>query len=207
MYKIIVADDHKIVTEGIVRLIHELKVDGAPAGEVVATAYTLEETRIYCQHYQPDILLVDMAMPDGNGIDFIPALQQLCPNMKIAVITFYSEASIIRLALENGARGFFLKAGNPQELVDGLKRVGDGEIFVCEEASRSLQQKSMVSNLTVREREILRLLVEGNTTKEVADKLFLSFETVHGYTKTLRQKLGVNNMASLVREAILQRLV
>ena len=207
MYRIIIADDHKMVAEAISRLVETIEVEGSRIGEVVSIAYTLEETRKACEELQPDILLVDMAMPDGNGIDFIPKLQELCPTMKIAVLTYYSEASIVRLALNNGARGYFLKACNAQELVEGLKKVGEGEVYVCEEAMITLRKKNKAETLTNREKEILRLIVEGFSTKEIADKLYLSFETVHSYMKNIRQKLGVSNTASIVREAIRQQLI
>lgn len=207
MYRIIIADDHKMVAEAISRLVETIEVEGSRIGEVVGIAYTLEETRKACKELQPDILLVDMAMPDGNGIDFIPKLQELCPTMKIAVLTYYSEASIVRLALNNGARGYFLKACNAQELVEGLKKVGEGEVYVCEEAMMTLRKKNKAETLTNREKEILRLIVEGFSTKEIADKLYLSFETVHSYMKNIRQKLGVSNTASIVREAIRQQLI
>lgn len=207
MYRIIIADDHKMVAEAISRLVETIEVEGSRIGEVVSIAYTLEETRKACEELQPDILLVDMAMPDGNGIDFIPKLQELCPTMKIAVLTYYSEASIVRLALNNGARGYFLKACNAQELVEGLKKVGEGEVYVCEEAMMTLRKKNKAETLTNREKEILRLIVEGFSTKEIAVKLYLSFETVHSYMKNIRQKLGVSNTASIVREAIRQQLI
>ncbi|MBQ6038656.1 MAG: response regulator transcription factor [Bacteroidaceae bacterium] len=207
MYRIIIADDHKMVAEAISRLVETIEVEGSRIGEVVSIAYTLEETRKACEELKPDILLVDMAMPDGNGIDFIPKLQELCPTMKIAVLTYYSEASIVRLALNNGARGYFLKACNAQELVQGLKKVGEGEVYVCEEAMMTLRKKNKAETLTNREKEILRLIVEGFSTKEIAVKLYLSFETVHSYMKNIRQKLGVSNTASIVREAIRQQLI
>ncbi len=207
MYRIFIADDHRIVAESLVRLIEQLPVEGECIGEVVGTAYTLAETLQQCIEHQPDILLLDIAMPDGNGIDFLPQLHEHCPQLKIAILTYYSEPSIIRLALKNGAHGYFLKAGNPEELVLGLKRMGEGDIYICQEARESLKQKNNVEQLTAREREILRLLVEGRSIKEIAAELYLSFETVHSYTKVLRQKMGVKNMASLVREALLQHLV
>ena len=85
--------------------------------------------------------------------------------------------------------------------------MGEGEIYICQEARKSLEQNNKAEQLTAREHEILRLLVEGRSIKEIAAELYLSFETVHSYTKALRQKMGVNNMASLVREALLQHLV
>lgn len=207
MFKILIADDHRIVAESLVRLIEQLPVEGKCIGQVVGTAYTLSDALQQCIEHQPDILLLDMAMPDGNGIDFLPQLQEHCPQLKVAILTYYSEPSIVRLALNNGAKGYFLKAGDPQELVLGLKRMGEGEIYICQEARESLEQKNKAGQLTAREREILRLLVEGRSIKEIASELYLSFETVHSYTKAIRQKMGVNNMASLVREALLQHLV
>lgn len=207
MFRIFITDDHRIVAESLVKLIEQLPVDGACIGQVVGTAYTLADTLEQCKALQPDLLLLDMAMPDGNGIDFLPQLHEHCPQLKVAILTYYSEPSIVRLALKNGAQGYFLKAGDPQELVLGLKQMGEGSLYLCGEARESLEKKSKAEQLTVREREILRLLVEGRSIKEIATELYLSFETVHSYTKAIRQKMGVNNMASLVREALLQRLV
>lgn len=85
--------------------------------------------------------------------------------------------------------------------------MGEGEVYVCEEAMMTLRKKNKSETLTNREKEILRLIVEGFSTKEIAVKLYLSFETVHSYMKNIRQKLGVSNTASIVREAIRQQLI
>ena len=103
MYKIIIADDHQIVTEGIARIIEEMTIDGQPFGEVLASVHTLADCLVACRDLQPDLLLLDVALSDGDGIDTLPSLLQSVPSMKIIILTSYTEAIVINRALSNGA--------------------------------------------------------------------------------------------------------
>lgn len=203
MISIIIADDHRLVAEGIARLIDESK-----KARVTAIARDLNEASQLLRTTPCDILLLDVAMPDGDGIDAISRFTKLSQKLRIIVLTIYAEPAVIRRAMDAGAAGYILKNTDPSELIDGITVVADGDIFVSKGAQQLLIDNGEAApELTPREREILKLVVEGLSMKEIADRLCLGFETVHSYTKYIRQKLGCNNIASLVRTAIERHLV
>lgn len=200
--RVAIADDHQMVAEGIARLIAE-----SEAARVVGIAGTLRDAVSLLSEAQPDVLLLDVALPDGDGIDAIP--QFLAGGRtRVVVLTMFAERAVITRALEAGASGFVLKSASPQELIDAMRAVCRGEVYLCGESSRIRRiSRETTPTLTPREREILRLIVDGLSIKEIADRLCLGFETVHSYTKYLRRKLQANNTASLVRTALEQHLV
>ncbi|MBR2291648.1 MAG: response regulator transcription factor [Prevotella sp.] len=196
MTKLIIADNHRVVTEGIARLL-------PPNYDCCGLARTLAEAADLITEHQPDLLLLDIGMPDGDGIDAIPTLKAAQPRLRILILTMYAEAAVIQRALDNGAEGYILKSADREELILGIDTVAAGGTYVCKEAKALLMNsREAAPELTQREREVLRLVVEGRTIKEIAEQLCLGFETVHSYTKSLRQKLGCPNTASLVRKAI-----
>lgn len=199
--KVIIADDHTLVAEGISRLL-------APETECCGIAKTLADAETQLAEQKPDVLLLDIALPDGDGIDAIPRLQAASKKTRILVFTIYAEPAVIRRAMSGGAHGYLLKSAEEEELKVAIGTLAEGGTYVCTEARRLTGGRlEAAPTLTNREREILRLMASGMSTKEIADNLCLGFETVHTYTKYLRQKLGCNNMASLVRTAIEQHLV
>ena len=121
MYKIIIADDHQIVTEGIARIIEEMTIDGQPFGEVIASVHTLADCLVSCRDLQPDLLLLDVALSDGDGIDTLPQLLEAASNMMVIILTSYTEATVINRALSNGAHGYMLKTTDIQEFTEGIK--------------------------------------------------------------------------------------
>ena len=176
--RVAIADDHKMVAEGIARLIEE-----SETAHVVGIAGTLGDAASLISAEQPDVLLLDVALPDGDGIDAIPQFLAASSQTRVVVLTMFGERAVIARALE-------------------------AEVYLCGESSRIQRiSKEVAPTLTPREREILRLIVDGLSIKEIADRLCLGFETVHSYTKYLRRKLQANNTASLVRTAIEQHLV
>lgn len=203
MISIIIADDHRLVAEGIARLIDESK-----KARVTAIARDLNEASQLLRTTPCDILLLDVAMPDGDGIDAISRFTKLSQKLRVIVLTIYAEPAVIRRAMDAGAAGYILKNTDASELIDGITVVADGDNFVSKAAQQLLIDNGEAApELTPREREILKLVVEGLSMKEIADRLCLGFETVHSYTKYIRQKLGCNNIASLVRTAIERHLV
>lgn len=201
--RVAIADDHKMVAEGIARLIEE-----SETAHVVGIAGTLGDAASLISAEQPDVLLLDVALPDGDGIDSIPQFLAASSQTRVVVLTMFGERAVIARALEAGASGFVLKSAAPEVLMEAMRAVCRDEVYLCGESSRIQRiSKEVAPTLTPREREILRLIVDGLSIKEIADRLCLGFETVHSYTKYLRRKLQANNMASLVRTAIEQHLV
>ena len=203
MTRILIADDHRVVAEGIARIIENSQI-----AKNVFIAGSIDDAVRQVGEHQPDLILLDVALPDGDGIDAIPKLKAACPQMRIVLFTMYAEAAVIHRALENGVDGYLLKSIDTDELLLGLQKAADGEQFICQEAQAICKNaKEVTPVLTIREREVLALIVEGKTIKEIADQLCLGFETVHSYTKYLRQKLNCPNTAALVRVAMEQHLV
>lgn len=199
--KVIIADDQTLVAEGISNLL-------TPDVECCSIAKTLADTEIQLATQRPDVLLLDIAMPDGDGIDAIPRLQAASPATHILMLTIYAEPAVIRRAVSGGAKGYLLKNADKTELNTAIHTLANGGTYVCQEAKiLTAGQLETAPVLTQREREILHLLVEGMSIKEMAEELCLGFETIHTYTKYLRQKLNCKNTASLVRTAIEQHLV
>ena len=203
MTRILIADDHRVVAEGIARI-----VDESLTSQVVALADSIADAVRLAGEYHPDVVLLDVALPDGDGIDAIPRLRVASPEARIAVFTMYAEPAVIQRACEGGADGYLLKSVSASELLEGIQAVAEGSSYLCREARELMEgYTEQTPSLTTREREVLMRLVQGKTIKEIANELFLGFETVHSYTKYLREKLGCPNTAALVRVAIEQHLV
>jgi len=203
MINVIIADDHRLVAEGIAKLITDSKDIN-----VTAIAESIDEARRLVTAHHPDVLLLDVAMPDGDGIDAISTLRQLYAPLRIIILTVYAEPNVVHRAKAAGANGYILKSTDSEELFNGIRTVAEGSSYICRETQTLMEHAEQPpTRLNNREREILRLIVKGHSIKEIADILNLGFETVHSYTKYLRQKLGCSNMAALVRTAIEQHLI
>lgn len=199
----IIADDHQVVAEGLARLI-----DNSKEAKTVTITGRVDETTEQLSRLKPQILLLDVALPDSDGIDAIPALLTASPTTRIIVLTMYAESAVVQRALAAHANGYLFKSVSPEELITAIRTVAKGDTYICEEARWILSaQTEIPPTLTAREREILRLIVQGKTMKEIANELCLGFETVHSYTKYLRVKLNCSNTASMVRTALEQHLV
>lgn len=198
-----IADDHRVVADGLARLI-----DSSEEAKTVAVTGRVDETIEQLVQLKPHVLLLDVALPDGDGIDSIPQLLDASPATRIVVLTMYAEPAVVQRALDAQAHGYLFKSVSAEELITAIRTVAKGDTYICEEAQDLLDaQTEMPATLTAREREILRLIVQGRTMKEIADELCLGFETIHSYTKYLRVKLNCSNTASLVRTALEQHLV
>ena len=203
MTTIHITDDHKMLVEGLCNSINESNV-----ATVSGISHTLAECRNALRNQKFDILLLDLNLPDGSGIDFCVEVKKKYPDIKILILTTHDEYSIAKRVLENGASGYILKNSLSEEVIAGIEAVMNGEIFLCEEIDILIKkQSSQPIWLTARERELLQLIVDGYTNKGIADKLFLSVETIKTYRKNLILKLGVKNSMMLVRMAIEKKLI
>lgn len=198
-----IADDHTMLTEGLVEAINSYdKV------HVSSTFATLEQCRRTLSVRMPDVLLLDISMPDGSGIDFCREVVAAYSSVKVIAISSHDEYSIIQKMMSSGAHGYVLKNISVPELVAAVISVYHGEPYVCEEVKGIMAKgASEEIYLTEVERKILRLLCEGLTNAEIADRIYLSHETVNWYRKRLLSKFNVKNTAALVAVALKQLLI
>jgi DNA-binding NarL/FixJ family response regulator len=198
MITVHITDDHKVLVEGLKILIEESKTI-----TVTGVSYSLKECRQVLEFRKPDVLLLDINLPDGSGIDFCNEVRKKYPQIKILILTTHNEYFVAKQVMDNGASGYILKNSLSEEVIAGIETVMDGETFLCDEIDILMNKRAHQQIwLTTREKELLKLIVEGLTNQEIADKLFLSFETIKTYRKNLIIKLGAKNSMVLVKMAM-----
>lgn len=203
MNKILIVDDHPLIAQSLSSIINDSKI-----GEVAAIATTAKQCieLVGTKHF--DLVLLDISLPDGNGLDICKSITEKYPEIKVLAITSFNEYTIIRKMLENGASGYILKNSMPEEVIEGIEAVFKGETFLCHEVDLFMKKKSdQQIFLTPRETELLKLICDGYTNPEIAEKLFLGVETVNSYRKNLLFKLNARNTAVLVKIAMEQKLI
>ena len=203
MIKVAIVDDHKILTEGLSSLIAE-----SEWAKVVGVAHSAADCRNSIGFWKPDVLLLDVGLPDISGVDFCKELVAQYPDTRVLALTTHNEYTIVRQMLDNGAAGYLVKNAMADEVLAGIQAVASGETFLSHEIDL-LMKKPSSNNiwLSPRERELLRLIAEGMTNSEIAEQIFLSPETIKGYRKNLLLKLGAKNTAVLVKMAIEGKLI
>lgn len=205
MINVAIIDDHILITAGLEAIINRSGV-----ATVIGKAANISESEILLEtHPELDVVLLDVSMPEGNSLDYVEAWKDRYPDIRILMLTTYAEAAVVRRAMACGADGYMLKTVKEEELIKGIQAVARGDSYLCSEARQLLRENQTFDSveLTPRERDVLKLIVEGLSIKMIADRLNLSFETVHSYFKYLKLKLGVQNTAALVRVAMEQKLV
>ena len=209
--RVLVVDDHQMFIQGIVAMFTDDEeisiIDGCADGRSALQHLKSVET---------DVILLDINLPDMDGVDVCKQISASYPSIKIIALTMYNEGSFITGMLKSGAKGYVLKNSDKSILKEAIKTVHEGGSFFGEDVTKTLMQGMMpakqssptkLPKLTRREKEILGLIVEEHTTHEIAEKLFISLNTVETHRKNLLQKLNVRNTAGLVRFAIEKGLV
>lgn len=204
MINLHIVDDHKVVVESLSKLIN----DGGRA-QVTEAYHDLESCRRGLEKALPDVLLLDIGLPDGDGVDFCAELKKHYPCLKIIMLTTYKEFSIARRALHNGALGYVLKNAESEEVFAGIETVARGERFLCEEVDLLLKEKSNeeVVWLSNREKEVLTYISEGFNTQQIADLIYRDAETVRTYRRNLRIKLKAKNTPEVVKKGFEMKLI
>lgn len=195
---IIIVDDHPIVIEGLKSLLANYK------RVTVSHAFsTGSELIAHLSANSCDLILMDINLSDMSGIELCEHIRSMNPRIKIIGISTYNDASIIRQMIQSGARGYLIKNASGEELYESIRNVYSGETYLCSEVQRILAESAVksVPHLTRREKEILGLIASGDTTPQIAEKLFLSPLTVETHRKNLMQKFSVNNSAAMVKMA------
>jgi len=203
LIKVAVVDDHQIVIDGLEKIISESGI-----ACLTGKSYNISGCWKMLNTGQPDVLMLDIGLPDGSGMDICPQIKAKYPDVNILMLTSYAEYAIISHVLNNGASGYILKNAMPEEIIEGIRIVASGKRFLCEEVDILLKKgdKNKVE-LTRREYELLRLITKGHTSAEIADKMFLGYETIRSYRKNLHIKLGAHNTAELTKMALDLKLV
>ncbi|WP_313261494.1 response regulator transcription factor [Sphingobacterium sp.] len=198
-----IVDDHKILTDGLKSIIEDSGI-----AHVVGVAHSASECRASIGFWKPEVLLLDVGLPDISGLEFCKEIKELYPQISVLALTTHNEYSVVRQMLDNGASGYLIKNAMTEEVLAGIKAVYDGETFLCQEIDVMMKRPHETHLwLSPREREMLKLIAEGLTNSEIAERIFLSPETIKGYRKNLLLKLGAKNTAVLVRTAFELKLI
>ena len=211
--KIVIAEDHTILRAGLRALL-----SGQNGLEVIGEAGDGREAIRKVDTLQPDLLLIDLSMPKLNGIDAIREIKSQHPKIKIIVLTVHKSEEYIIAALQAGANGYMLKDASQNELLLAIDYVLNGKTFLSPSISDKVvdavlntdkkdKPAAVLENLTAREREILKLVAEGNTNKKIADHLCISLKTVEKHRSNLMKKLDLRNTAALTAYAIEKKMV
>jgi len=204
--RVLLADDHLIVCQSLKAVLEreELQVVGEAADgrEAVRLARAL----------RPDVAVLDVSMPLLNGLDAAREIQKACPRTRTILLTMHGEDTYVLQALQMGIRGYVLKSQAAMDLVRALQEVSRGAVYLSPGVSGAVVEayrtkKDLRDPLTPREREVLQLVAEGKTTKEVASLLGVSVKTAEYHRNSVMQKLGIHETASLVRYAIRRGLI
>ena len=213
MIKVFIADDHNIVREGIISLLQkerDLKVIGE-AGDGQEAIERILKTK-------PDVVIMDISMPGINGVDATEHLLKEGSTARFLILTQHEKEEYIRLALHAGARGYLVKHSISKEVLDAVRAVAKGELYFSTSISRILltdyAQKAMEKTvpktdlqLTARQVEVLQRIAEGLSSRQIADRLFVSVRTVEFHRANIIQKLGIRDVAGLTRYAIKHGLI
>ena len=195
--RVAIVDDHTMIADSIAQLL-----DDGNLVRITGKAYSVAACRALLQKEQPDVLLLDIGLRDGNGIDLCIEIKSRYPTLKILMLTSYDEIATIRRALDSGADGYVLKNATPDELLEGICTVASGERFLCDAVHTVLNKnQSNTLEITPRELQLLKLIVEGFTLPQQADKMCLGTNTIRFYRQKLNLKLDVHNTVQLVQRA------
>jgi DNA-binding NarL/FixJ family response regulator len=202
-YSIVLADDHAMFREGIRRIIERIE-DVVVSGEVNDGFELLARLKSSC----PDLVILDISMPNLRGLEAIREIKKLYPQVKVLVLTMHRKKEFIHRALADGADGFLLKEDPSSELIRAVQTVKKGEKYLSPLISNALVSLTLAEAetdlLTRRERAVLKLLAEGKKAQEIGEMLFISVNTVRRYRANIMEKLNIHNLADLVKYAISQ---
>jgi two-component system response regulator NreC len=204
----LLADDHTIVRQGL-----KLILSAQPDFEVIGEAANGREAAELAEKLRPDIVLMDVAMPELNGIEATRRMVAANSRIKVLVLSMHKEAVYVREVLKAGARGYILKDAIDTELLNAIRSVARGDGYISPAVSGALLSDyrqnltDPIDALTGREREVLQLIAEGKTNKEVATKLNLSVYTVDSHRGKIMEKLNLHSTGELVRFAMKRGLV
>ena len=209
--RLVMVDDHQLILDGLVNMLRPY-----PRYEVLATFTRPHEALRAIPILKPHLVLTDLDMPEMSGAELITELRDAFPELRFILLTMYLEQNLVKTLTQKGLEGYLLKNDDQADFLNALEAVSAGkryfsprvtEILIDDRQSLGGSAKVQLLDLSRREREILCLIAEGYSTKEVAEELFISSGTVETHRKSLMRKLDVHNVAGLVRIAVKEGLV
>ena len=205
-----IADDHPMVISGVQKMLAGcssiILTDCYPNGETLVTGL---------KKHLPDVLLLDIQMPDITGDKLLPVIVKKYPQVRILILTNFDSIFYLKNMMQHGASGYLLKSTDQQKLIDAIQAVHDGNEYLEPALKQQADEKNSKTNrpsiqqpiLSAREKEVIQLIADGFTTAEIAQKIFLSFTTIENYRFNLLSKFGVKNTAMLIKKAVQLGLV
>ena len=206
MTKIILADDHVMVRQGVRMMLESTGNEFKVIGEVSNG----EELLALAKKMKADVYIVDISMPVLNGTEAVHKLLKIIPDAKVLILSMYDDRTSVEKALKAGAKGFVVKVSRAEELLDAVREVAAGRFYFGGKISKFLVQgflgkhapKKTQTHLTAKEKEILQLIAEGYSSKQIAKHFTLSLNTIHVHRNNIMRKLGIHKQAELVRYAL-----
>ena len=206
--KLVLADDHAVVRSGL-----RMLLEAQPDMEIVAEAETGEEAVNHARKLKPDIILMDIQMPDVNGIEATKRIRRLSPDSAVLALTMHEDEQYFFQMLQAGASGYVPKRAAPDELVSAIRTVARGDVFLYPSLATRLvqdylkqagsgEERQVYDTLTPREQEVLILIAEGLSNPEIAEKLVISVKTVDSHRENIMRKLNLHSRIDLVKYAI-----
>lgn len=206
MIKVYIVEDHMVVVEGLYALLQK-----EPDIKIVGHAHNANNCLQFFSNQVADIILMDIGLPDMNGIDLCRMIKKNYPGIMVLALSTFDQGTYVRGMMDNGASGYLLKNAGRQEIVDAIRNIMKGKTHLSFDADKSLQQATLQQNkiphLTKREKEVLKHIAAGLTNPQISEKLFISIDTVDSHRKNLHTKLNVNKTAMLIRFAIENNLL
>ena len=211
--RVLIVDDHAVVRAGI-----RLLLDSQPDMKVVGEAQDGQESLVQVRKLKPDVVLMDITMPGMGGVEATQAIKKAYPQVQILALTMHEDTAHFFRMLQAGASGYVVKGADPSELLSSIRVVFQNKAYLFPSLARKLGDdflerpvegggKDSYARLTAREREVLKLIGEGYTSREIAEMLFLSINTIERHRTNLMDKLGMHNKSQLIRFAIRKGLV
>ncbi len=211
--RVLIVDDHAVVRAGI-----RLLLDSQPDMEVVGEAEDGRESLALAQKLKPNVILMDITMLEMGGVEATQAIKETDPEVQVLALTMHEDARYFFQMLRAGASGYVVKGADPNELLSAIRAVAQNKAYLFPSLARKLlddylerlevgEERDSYAKLTDREREVLKLIGEGYTSREIAELLFLSINTVERHRTNIMDKLGMHNKSQLIRFAIRKGLV
>jgi len=211
--KVFIADDHKMFREGF-----KAQLDNVESMTVIGEATNGNEAVRMVEKLKPDVVVLDVTMPLLNGIEATRRILKSFPNIKVIILSMHADRIYVKEALKAGAEGYLLKEDSFEQLIEAIKTVLRGKVYLSKALEETMvddfvrqirhgEVDTKVDPLTSREREILQLIAEGKTSREIADILNVSSTTIDTHRKNIMDKLSIHNTAGLVKYAIKHKII